>query len=186
MPLTLAEFRGLVVRVNEQLLVVPTVNVERVVRVKKEAIKTVENRDTIQLNSQVISLVRLAEVLELGSKGRQSESGEYLPVLLLSLGGMRLAFLVDEIVGEHEQGQIEEATGYLKRALYLDPDFVLAHFALGNLTLRLGKTKESTRYFTNTLALLRKYRPEEVLPGSGGITASHLTEVVRPRVKELA
>ena len=83
-----------------------------------------------------------------------------------------------------EQGQMEEAAKSLKRALYLDPDFALAHFALGNLALRLGRQKESARHFSNTFSLLRKFRPEEIVPGSDGITAGYLTEVVRPHVEE--
>jgi tetratricopeptide (TPR) repeat protein len=37
-----------------------------------------------------------------------------------------------------EQGQSERAERSLGRALYLDPDFALAHFALGNLCLSGG------------------------------------------------
>jgi chemotaxis protein methyltransferase CheR len=85
-----------------------------------------------------------------------------------------------------EQGQIEEAIMCFKRVLYLDPDFVLAHFALGNLTLRLGRTGEAARHFTNTLVLLRKCQPGDILPGSEGITAGQLTDTVHAHVKEPA
>jgi len=44
-PLTLATFRGTLVRVSEQLFVLPSTNVERVARAEKEAIQTVENRE---------------------------------------------------------------------------------------------------------------------------------------------
>lgn len=77
-----------------------------------------------------------------------------------------------------ERGQVEEAVKSLQRALYLDHDFVLAHFALGNLSKRQGKIKESDRHFENALALLRKITQDEILPESEGITAGRLSEII--------
>ena len=77
-----------------------------------------------------------------------------------------------------EQGSIDEAIISLKRALYLDQNFVLAHFTLGNLALRQGKYKESKRHFDNALILLPGYRQEEILPQSEGITVGRLSEII--------
>ena len=77
-----------------------------------------------------------------------------------------------------EQGLLEEAQAALKRTLYLDQNFVLAHFALGNLTLREAKVKESEKHFENALSLLSAYRQEEILPESEGITAGRLVEII--------
>ncbi len=74
----------------------------------------------------------------------------------------------------HENG----AAQALKRALYLDPDFVLAHFALGNLHLAQGRRREAERYFGNALGLLRAHAQGEVLPESEGLTAGRLAEVI--------
>jgi len=41
-----------------------------------------------------------------------------------------------------EQGAIEQAVAAFKRSLYLDQNFVLAHFALGNHALRQGNPKK--------------------------------------------
>ena len=38
-----------------------------------------------------------------------------------------------------ELGRLDEAKRSLEQALYLDQDFVMAHFALGNLTKRIGR-----------------------------------------------
>lgn len=81
-----------------------------------------------------------------------------------------------------EQARVEEASLSLKRSLYLDPNFVLAHFALGNLAQRRGKFGESEKYFRNALSLLRGYRPEALLPESEGITAGRLLEVLRSMI----
>jgi len=77
-----------------------------------------------------------------------------------------------------EQGAIEEAIRSLKRALYLDQDFVLAHFALGNMALQQGKFKASGKHFNNALSLLKTYEQKEILPESEGITAGRLREII--------
>ena len=47
LPLTLANFRGVLVHAGEQLFVIPSTSVERVVRIAYKEIRTVENRATI-------------------------------------------------------------------------------------------------------------------------------------------
>ena len=77
-----------------------------------------------------------------------------------------------------EQGMMEEAQAALKRTVYLDPNFVLAHFSLGNCALREKKFKEAGRHFANTRTLLNAYQPNEVLPQSDGLVAGRLREMV--------
>lgn len=77
-----------------------------------------------------------------------------------------------------EQGKSENAVQSLMRAIYLDQDFVLAHFALGNLRLAQGRQREAERHFGNALALLRMHPQDEMLPESEGLTAGRLTEII--------
>jgi chemotaxis protein methyltransferase CheR len=77
-----------------------------------------------------------------------------------------------------EQGASEEGRAALQRTLYLDPDFVLAHFALGDQAWRQKKYAEADKYFANTLALLADYPPDSVLPHSDGLAAGRLREMV--------
>jgi chemotaxis protein methyltransferase CheR len=77
-----------------------------------------------------------------------------------------------------ERGDPEQARGSLQRAVYLDPHFVLSHFALGNLARSRGRVAEARRNFANALNLLRRYRPDEALPHSEGLTAGRLTETI--------
>jgi len=77
-----------------------------------------------------------------------------------------------------EQGQYDLAVQSLMRALYLDPDFVLAHFALGNLRLAQGRRREAERHFRNTLALLHQHPRDETLPESDGLSAGRLVEII--------
>jgi chemotaxis protein methyltransferase CheR len=78
-----------------------------------------------------------------------------------------------------ERGVADEAIASLKRALYLSPDFVLAHFALGNLLLRQGRSRAADKHFENALTLLSGHEPEKIFPESEGMTAGRLREIIR-------
>jgi chemotaxis protein methyltransferase CheR len=77
-----------------------------------------------------------------------------------------------------EQSSIPEAILALKQAVYAEPQFVLGHFALGNLALKHGRLKESEKYFENVLLLLARYEPEDVVPESEGLSAGRLREMI--------
>jgi two-component system, chemotaxis family, sensor kinase CheA len=110
LPMALAAFRGIIVKVNEFLFILPTVNVERVLRVNEADIKTVENRETIRIDSQIISLVDIREVLGLpdhkhaGSdrNNRGFEKSDKIRIVVLSYAEQRFAFTVDDIVAEQQ------------------------------------------------------------------------------------
>ena len=83
-----------------------------------------------------------------------------------------------------EMGREEESKTCLNRTLYLDQDFALAHFALGNLFRRKGKKRESERHFKNALSVLRTYRPDNIVPQSEGITAERMIEIINTTAPE--
>src|SRR5205823_5051972 len=60
-PLTLATFRGTLVEAGGQTFVIPTANVERVLRVKPGEVQTVEGRPTIRLDEKAASFVKLED-----------------------------------------------------------------------------------------------------------------------------
>jgi two-component system, chemotaxis family, sensor kinase CheA len=102
LPATQATFRGILVMAGGQLLVVPTLHVERVVRIKREDVKSVEGREAIDLGGQAVALVSLAEVLELPPAQPQVESESGMPVLVLGSAQQRAAFAVDSVLDEQE------------------------------------------------------------------------------------
>jgi chemotaxis protein methyltransferase CheR len=77
-----------------------------------------------------------------------------------------------------EHGQPDEARRSLQRTLYLDPKFVLAHFALGNLARSRDKHNEANQHFANTLHLLGRLQADDRLPESDGLTAARLTDTI--------
>ena len=77
-----------------------------------------------------------------------------------------------------ELGNVDEASASLKRAIYLDPGFVVARFTLGNLAAQAGRMAEADREFRNALTLARKLKPETILRSSEGITAARMAEMI--------
>jgi len=83
-----------------------------------------------------------------------------------------------------ELRQIDNAMRLLKLTLYLDQDFVLAHFALGNLCRQQGLGKEAGKHFNNALLLLGQYSRDEVIPESDGVAAGQLIESIHGFMRE--
>jgi two-component system chemotaxis sensor kinase CheA len=110
LPLTLSTIRGILVRTGERRFLIPETFVERVVLARSGDIGTVENRAALSLGIQTVSLVRLRDALALpsnaegdapgGAGGDSSSRGS--PAVVLAVGGARVAFLVDEVLGEQE------------------------------------------------------------------------------------
>ena len=102
LPLTLATFRGVIVRAGDRLFVIPAASIERVTRVAKDDVRTVENRETISLDGQAVSLVGLSDVLEMPRKTGAGPSADTAHAVVLGLGPARVAFRVEQILGEQE------------------------------------------------------------------------------------
>ncbi len=78
-----------------------------------------------------------------------------------------------------EENKIEEAIISLKKAIYIDDNFILPYFLLGNLYLQQGKQKDAEKQFENTLSMLDKLGDEAVLHASDGMTAGKMKEIVK-------
>jgi len=102
LPLTLATFRGILIECAGRLFVIPTASVKRAVRIKKDEIKTIENRETIALNGEALSLARLSNILGLPSAEEPGETRDNLTILVLTAAGKQIAFGVDQLLREQE------------------------------------------------------------------------------------
>jgi two-component system chemotaxis sensor kinase CheA len=101
LPFTRAAFRGVVVRVDEHLFVLPSVQVERVLRFQRSDVKTVENRETLIVEGRATALVRLSDALELRLRNGSAET-ERGQAVLLGSAEKRIAICVDEVIDEQE------------------------------------------------------------------------------------
>jgi two-component system chemotaxis sensor kinase CheA len=100
LPLTLATYRGIIIRIAEQIFVLPTSHVEQTARVLKSEILTAQNRATIRLNDATFSLAYMGDVL--GIAHEPSTDSPFVQVVLLAASGRQMAFVVDEVLNEQE------------------------------------------------------------------------------------
>jgi chemotaxis protein methyltransferase CheR len=128
---------------------------------------------TEQSNPRVLALITRAYA----NQGNLTEAAEWCEK---AIRGDKLnpasRFLLATIL--EEQGRHEDAVTSLRHTLYIEPDFVLAHFSLGNLMRRQGKSEEADKHLSNALAILRRHPADEVVPESDGITAGRLAEMI--------
>lgn len=103
LPLTLATFRGILVRIEGRHAIIPTTSVERAFKIAASEIRTVENKETILFNGEPISLVRLNNILQYFGKPTGSKGlPEIAQLVVLKQANLHIAFLVDEILHEQE------------------------------------------------------------------------------------
>lgn len=104
LPLTLATFRGVRISVADQEFILPTHNVESVVRVKRKDIKKVENREIIVLENHSFSFIHLVDLLEIRKTKKQSlsESEEFIYALIVKAAEQIIVFGVDDVLSEQE------------------------------------------------------------------------------------
>ena len=101
-PVTLATFRGILVRAGEHRFIVPSSHVACVLRVRRDEIKTVEGRAAISLDGRAVALVELDGVLGLAVSQGHDDPDRYLTIMVLGTDDQRVGFRIDEVMGEQE------------------------------------------------------------------------------------
>ena len=66
----------------------------------------------------------------------------------------------------------------MRRAVYLQPGFALAHVALGHHARAEARVAEARRHFDNASGLLASLDADELIPESEGLTAGQLREII--------
>lgn len=150
LPVTLATFRGILVRTNDQLFVIPTANVERVIRVNRETVKTVGNRDTIEVNGKAMPFVGLGDALELPRIAKKGDDGELALALVLRSGETLVGFRVEAIL--HEQEVLVKGLGkQLSRVKNVAGATVLGDGSLAPILNVQDLVKSATRHAASRL-----------------------------------
>jgi len=111
-PAMLATHRGILVKVEDEGFIIPTAHVERVVRIHRDEIKSVENRAAFSINGRMVPCVRLGDIL--GVPPKEKKEVEYIQVVILGAGGEGIGFEVDRV--EHiEEIMVKELSKNLSR-----------------------------------------------------------------------
>lgn len=100
LPLTMATSRGVVAIISGSSFVIPVASIRKVLRVKKDKIKTLEGKETMLFEERTIPLARTHQILNLlESNDIEKES---ILVMVLGQGENQVAFEVDQILHEQE------------------------------------------------------------------------------------
>ncbi|MFZ3044424.1 MAG: response regulator [Desulfatirhabdiaceae bacterium] len=184
LPLTLATFRGVLVRVGAHLFVLPTINIERAARIQPQEIKTVENRETVHLDGQIVSTVRLADALDLPVRKNGSSTAKdaaafhanTIPVVVLASADKRIAFQVDEIL-EEQQILVKGLGRQLKRVRNIAGAAVLGNGKVASVLNVPDVMKSAVRSVAADMAADTQKMPDrsgKILVAEDSITARTL------------
>ncbi len=100
LPLTLTTERGLEVKAAGQKFVIPSTSVDRILELAAEDIVAVQTGHAILIDGAAVPLRPLRTALELAGDGLARQ--DRYEVVVISKGWQRVAFLVDEVLGERE------------------------------------------------------------------------------------
>lgn len=81
-----------------------------------------------------------------------------------------------------ELNQPDKAAEALRKAIFLEPGFVEAHFQLGLLQLRLGERKAGMRSLSNALELAERLDPKRPVHNASGMVFGRLAEILRSEI----
>jgi two-component system, chemotaxis family, sensor kinase CheA len=101
-PLTLATTSGILLRLGGTLAAVPAEAVERVVRLARSDLGTVAGRASACIGEAQIPYAPLGQVLGMPRAAWSAPAAGPQPAIVLALGGERVVFGVDEVMGRQE------------------------------------------------------------------------------------
>lgn len=100
LPLALASFRGIQIRVGQRRFAVPTLSTQRVLRLDSSQIHSIEGRPTFSLDQRTVPIVSLAGLLGIAADAPAASGLQDL--LLLGQEQEPIAFAVDDVLGEDD------------------------------------------------------------------------------------
>jgi chemotaxis protein methyltransferase CheR len=87
------------------------------------------------------------------------------------------AYYTLSLVLQH-QGKLDDALDAMKKVVYIDRHYVLGHFGLADLYRNKEQLPRAQKSLDNARRLLETKAADEVIPGSGGVTAGRLQETI--------
>ena len=100
LPLTLAIIPGMIVKVNDEKIVIPLNSVIEVLRVHKNEINTINNKEVIRVRDSVLPLLKIDRMLY--SKDNLLEEKTWQYVVVVGIAEKRFGIKVDQLEGQKE------------------------------------------------------------------------------------
>ncbi len=97
-------FRGVLCEAGGQQFLISTTAVDRVMRVRQDAVRSIEGRETLSVGSRVVGVVRLATALEMDvpEAAVPPSPDASLQLVLIGTAEQGIAFQVDAVLDEQE------------------------------------------------------------------------------------
>ena len=142
-PLTLAIIKALMFRVSDRLYAIPLASVLEISRASDSAIHRVDQHEVMQLRDQVLTLVRMRQLVQRGPV----RSSQKIFVVVVNIADRKFGLIVDGLVGEEELviKALDDdfvSTDLVSGASILGDGSVVLILNLSAVVTRLGKTPE--------------------------------------------
>lgn len=99
LPLTLAIIRALLVSLGNNVYAIPLSSVDETLRLNRNAVEKVSNKEVIVVRGRVLPLLKLDEVFGLKIDAQEREK---IFVVVVSVGGEQMGIVVNRLLGEQE------------------------------------------------------------------------------------
>jgi len=101
LPLTVAILEGQMVRVDDQIFIIPLLSIVESLQVAEEKINAIANKSELyHYRDEYISVIRLREMFNLKSDDEEEDKAGLLVVV--DIGGRRLGLYVDDVIGQQQ------------------------------------------------------------------------------------
>lgn len=114
LPLTLAVIKVILVKSSEQTLAIPLSSVTRILRIEENQLQNIGQKVFLKLEDEIYPLHHLSDLLKLGQQ--TSESFERMPVLIVNIGLVSIALVVDQLLEAKEV--VVKTIGSLLKKVY--------------------------------------------------------------------
>ena len=101
LPVTLSVVRAAVISIAGETYALALARLERIDRIARSELKTVEGRLTTVIRGEIVGLVHATEILQLKAS-TQSESADELAIVSVLAGSRTVGFVVDSFLGEED------------------------------------------------------------------------------------
>ncbi|MFC1849519.1 response regulator [candidate division CSSED10-310 bacterium] len=178
-PLTLATLKILLISVAGEVIAIPSMAINKILKIKSEDIITLEGRTVIQIDQEPIALAWLKDILKLPGKGQIKRDKAELFCVLLSFSGGKGAFIVDEVQGEQDVvikklGEADSRIKCLSGATILSTGKVVIIVNPAEL-IQLTRGRSITTYLK---PLEEKIAPKRILVIDDSITTRNFEKAV--------
>jgi two-component system, chemotaxis family, sensor kinase CheA len=179
-PLTLTTIRAVLVSVAGQVHALPQTHVQGLVRIGASDVHSVEGRDVLTLGETPVPVVFMADVLGAAERPTPLAGGK-VPAVLLSVGELRAAFCVDELLAEHDLvvtrlGRRLRRVAHFSGASLLPNGRIALILNIANV-LRSALQGTSGRRVADELAI-KKAEPKRLLVVDDSVTTRSLVKSI--------